>query len=250
MNKIEHSITLESSNENIENKWDILKDDGEIKRVNALKVSGANSGENYENDPEFQRLVDEYPDIFTINSVRVVDELTQLDNNIQERLDEEKVKEIMQLRQSQNLDDVMLADLETIKHLCEIYGIENVPDLNYFGGEDSNLAGFYEPNKNAIYIRRDKEDLEWRPRNMHHELRICEYLAHELWHAFQYQEMDDGSERGKKYQINMRHYQDAKGIRADIPKFENPYEQQMVEREAYVAGLSFRNFCERTLLNM
>ena len=232
MNKIEHSITLESSNENIENKWDILKDDGEIKRVNALKVSGANSGENYENDPEFQRLVDEYPDIFTINSARVVDELIQLDNNIQERLDEEKVKEIMQLRQSQNPDDVMLADLETIKHLCEIYGIENVPALN------------------AIYIRRDKENLEWKPRNMHHELRICEYLAHELWHAFQYQEMDDGSERGKKYQINMRHYQDAKGIRADIPKFENPYEQQMVEREAYVAGLSFRNFCERTLLNM
>ena len=45
----------------------------------------------------------------------------------------------------------------------------------------------------------------------------------------------------------MRHYQDAKGIRADIPKFDNPYEQQMIEREAYVAGLSFRNFCESVL---
>ena len=252
MDKTERGLTPKSGEVDKRSKWDALMDDERATRIDATRVSEATVGENYANSKEFQELAERYPNIFTIDDNQAVGELFQLYNNVWELFGDHKgtIRNIMQERRSENFDVIEHADLLTIACLANAFDIKGGLDFGYIeNAEDTYAAGYYDPDEHKIYIRREKWELNRATRNMQHELNICENIVHELWHAFQFQVADEReTERGEKYNINLRYYQEPKGIRRTrVPKFENPYEQQLVEREAYVVGLTFRRFCESVM---
>lgn len=110
--------------------------------------------------------------------------------------------------------DKMLVDI-----LREAFGIEHEIDVKYLEPKEGPAVGYYIEAENSLYVVRNTD------RGVG-ENDIMKTIAHEMCHAYQYDQMRAGTKRGKEYDLNYDWY----------IRYENSadyYFSQKVELEAY-----------------
>ena len=166
-----------------------------------------------------------------------------------EGLDPDIVRNLMEIRET----DVPKADYWTVQYLAKNFEIKNVPKIKY-----DFYEGPYPPDRrgggmdyytNTLHIARHR--LIDGKRSRDDEFKICNIIAHELWHAYQFQEVNKGTRWGKLYEHNFLHYKEQVDILTDVtkPGWNTPYEQQLVEREAIAVGTAFERFCRDVMVS-
>ena len=179
---------------------------------------------------EWGELLATYPGIF--NQVDDPEVRTLVADTLKD-FPVERLDEVDELKRHQYYRE---ADQKLVQIISDFLHLPETPKIVY-ESESDLYAGLYNPSPNSVTLVRDREgdeSFEWQD--------IVNVIAHELWHAHQYDEVSRDTERGRLYDINFDHYFDPGYSSAEF----STYDAQLVEVEARAFGEAFEKlYCER-----
>lgn len=137
------------------------------------------------------------------------------------------------------------------RRLSRLLDIEDPPKVKHvLNSKETNNDAVYSSKKNIIYVyhKGDADSIDRRkPRYSDIDL-----IAHEMWHAYQFDRLKRGKDRGEAYKINADYYFDSKpdpDLENDpnaIASANDKYYDQLLEQEAYWFGHAVADKCRAT----
>ena len=180
---------------------------------------------NYFNSMSLGDLLDIYreanPDVYDPNQ----DEIDSFAESITSKVSKKDMVDFVEIAREFDIDD---AELYLASKLAEAYGIKNMPNIVHVDADaadpdSSDRTGYYDHTSNTVLLYFGDDCLDSRSE-------YVDALSHELWHARQYEAIDNGEKRGELYKINYKYYLTPQNSSLD------EYMQQIVEAEAISIG--------------